>query len=33
MTFTGKIVYMAHHLILLRLKVDMEEWRFEYSMS
>ena len=38
MTFTGKVVYMAHHFILLQLnpfvvKVDMEGWQFEYSMS
>ena len=36
--FTGKLVYMAHHLLLLRLnpfrlRVDMEGWWFEHSVS
>ena len=34
--FTGKFVYIAHHLILLQLNpfdlcVDREEWWFEHS--
>ena len=38
MASTDKLVYMAHHFILLRLKliglrVDREGWRFGHSMS
>ena len=37
MAFTGKFVYMAHHLIVLRLnpfvlRVDRKEWWFEHSV-
>ena len=38
MSFTGKLVYIAHHFIFLRLitfdlRVDREGWWFSYSMG
>ena len=38
MAFTGKVVYMAHHFILLRLnpfdpRVNREGWWLDYSVS
>ena len=38
MAFTGNFVYMAHHLIMLRLNpfglsVDREGWGFEHTVS